>query len=86
MSLSASRTSTSLEILREQGPMTLRDLTRATARRRNWSLMYADVDAVMHGHLERGQVTREKADDWRNDVWTAVPSPEAQQHASGGPS
>lgn len=78
--------SDSLEILREQGPMTLRELTRATARKRNWgSLYYDDVDAVMHGHLDRGEVTREKAEDWRNDVWAAVaPTPEVAREDHRG--
>lgn len=66
-------TSASLTALREHGePMTLRELTRATAKAMGWSLMYLDVAGVMARHLSEGQVSRTPARDYRDDVWTAL--------------
>jgi hypothetical protein len=65
--------STSLTILREQGPMTLHVLTGATAMRMQQTMLYADVDAVMRVHLDEGVVSCEgPPDDYRETVWTAV--------------
>lgn len=68
----SSYTSVSLDVLREQGPMTLRELTGATAKRMGWSLMYADVDAVMRRHAEDGDATCSSGADYRDSVWTAA--------------
>lgn len=66
-----SHASASLTILHEQGPMTLRDLTRATSLRMGWSLMYDDVLAVMTVHLDASEVERRAATDYLDDVWSA---------------
>lgn len=63
--------SQSLMILKEDGPMTLRELTRATAQRMQMVLMYEDVAAVMQGHLNDGLVAVEDAPDYRDKVWRA---------------
>lgn len=65
--------STSLAILRERGPMTLRELTRATSVEMDCRQLYLDVDAVMHRHLEDGEVTLvEDGQDFREDRWAAA--------------
>lgn len=46
----------SIDILREQGPMTLRELAGATAKARGHKVRYADLEA----------------DDWRDDVYSAT--------------
>ena len=71
---------TNLEILRDRGSMTLRELCGAISAARGHAVYYDDLDGVMHAHLERGEVTREKADDWRNDVWAAVAQTPAETH------
>lgn len=61
----------SLDILREQGPMSLRDLTAATAKRMGRSLLpYDDVEAVMRRHDEAR--CTERANDRRDSVWSAA--------------
>lgn len=73
--------SASLEILRERGPMTLRDLTRATASRMGWTLLYDDVEAVMRSHQAKREATVETtAGDWRDYVWSPAPTGEAEPH------
>lgn len=65
--------STSLDVLRDEGPMTLRDLTMATSRKMGgWTLLYDNVDAVMRVHEEGGEARCEKAEDWRDNRWSAV--------------
>lgn len=65
--------SASLIVLRENGPMTLRDLTAATANRMGFSLMYAEVDGVMRRHLDRGQAACDAdAEDYRRSIWRAA--------------
>lgn len=68
------RVTTSLRILREDGPMTLRELTRRTAMALGYDQFYADVDAAMREHEKHGQATREEpppAAPYADSVWTA---------------
>jgi hypothetical protein len=66
------RNSQSLMILKEDGPMTLRKLTQATAQRMQVVLMYEDVAAVMQSHLNEGLVEVEDALDYRDKIWKAI--------------
>lgn len=78
--------SESLTILRDQGPMTLRDLTRATSIKMGWSLLHADIDAVMRGHLADGTARRDTnaGVDFRDNVWAAVLGDQDQPGQPGG--
>lgn len=66
--------SVSLTILRERGPMTLRDLTRETAIRMGHDQFYTDVDAVMRRLASDGEVRlqRHRPDNWVENVWAAA--------------
>lgn len=64
----------SVTVLRESGPLDLREITRLTAIRMGWSLMYDDVDAVLRREQDAGRVALvSSAGDYRNQVWKAVP-------------
>ncbi len=67
--------STILEILRVHGPLTLRDLTAAMSTAQGGrSLMYDDVDSVMHRHRKQGLAECEpNLGDYRENVWSATP-------------
>ncbi len=63
----------SVIVLREQGPMSLRDLTAETAQRMGWSLMYDDVFGVLAAAQQRGEVRSiDDPDDYRNQRWEAT--------------
>lgn len=67
--------SASLDILREQGPMSLRDLARVTALEMGWTLLYDDVHNVMCRHEQRGEATCEPGSkDYRDAIWSATAS------------
>lgn len=52
--------------------MTLRDVTRATAKQQGWTVMYEDVNAVLRGAANRGEVeVLVDAPDYRDRLWRA---------------
>lgn len=64
----------SLRVLREQGPLTLRELTRQTAMKlKLGTILYDDVDAVMRQaeNLGRAKIAT-LAPDWRDHTWEYV--------------
>lgn len=71
--------STSLAILGARGPMTIRELTGATAKALGVTVYYDDVDAVMRRHAAQGFARCDQAPglDYREDCWTAVTSEDA---------
>lgn len=64
----------SVAVLREHGPLDLREITRYTAKRLGMSVMYEDVDAVLQRECEDGHVVLVvDAGDYRNRIWEASP-------------
>jgi hypothetical protein len=70
---SDSGTAPSVTVLRERGPMDLREVTRQTAIRLGASIMYDDVDAVLEREREAGRVRiAADAGGYRNRIWEAT--------------
>lgn len=63
----------SVAVLREQGPLSIRDLTALTAARLGCSLGYDDVLAVMERERRASRVVQvTDGGDYRNRIWRAI--------------
>lgn len=64
---------TSVTVLRERGSLSLREVTRETAKRMGCVLEYADVDAVLRREMDRGLVRiGNTVVDYRDCMWEAM--------------
>jgi hypothetical protein len=64
----------SVQVLREEGPLSLRDVTRLTARKMGCSLTHEGVAAVLESAARRGEVVCiGTGGDYRNNIWAPVP-------------
>lgn len=60
-------------VLKNHGPLDLREITQLTALRVGKSLKYENVHAVLLREQEAGRVTRVmETRDYRTDVWEAT--------------
>lgn len=71
--MSSSEWVPSVEVLRDMGPLTLREVTAETARRMGVPQTYEDVAAVLERERKRGRVARvSEGGDYRNNMWDAA--------------